>query len=72
MLDLVRWRKAVGRKESVPLNENVLLDKASGVDYPGLLSDVLDGLLAMSDENWAERCEELAELLRPVVGESRS
>ena len=38
------------------------------VDYPGLLADVLDGLLSMTEENWAERCEELAELLRPAVG----
>ena len=67
MLDLVRWRKAVGRKETVALNENVLMEKADRVDYPGLLADVLDGLLSMTEENWAERCEELAELLRPVV-----
>jgi hypothetical protein len=37
------------------------------VDYPGLLADVLDGLLSMNEENWAERCEELAEMLRPAV-----
>jgi len=36
-------------------------------DYPGLLSDVLDGLLSVSAENWQERCEELAELVRPIV-----
>jgi hypothetical protein len=68
MLDLVRWRKAIGRRETVALNENVLLEKADRVDYPGLLADVLDGLLSMTEENWAERCEELAELLRPAVG----
>jgi hypothetical protein len=67
MLDLVRWRKAVGRKERVALNENVLLEKAQAVDYPGLLADVLDGLLSMTQENWKERCEELSELLRPVA-----
>jgi hypothetical protein len=67
MLDLVRWRKAVGRRERVVLNESVLLEKASSVDYPGLLADVLDGLLSMTQENWKERCEELAELLRPVA-----
>jgi hypothetical protein len=68
MLDLVRWRKAVGHREKVALNENVLLEKAPAVDYPGLLADVLDGLLSMSEHNWRERCEELAELLRAMAG----
>jgi len=67
MLELVRWRKNVGRKETVPLNEAVLQGKADTTDYPGLLSDVLDGLLSMTDENWQERCDELAEVLRPVI-----
>jgi len=67
MLDLVRWRKKVGRKETLPLNETILHEKAETTDYTGLLSDVLDGLLLMSDENWQERCEELQELVRPSV-----
>jgi hypothetical protein len=67
MLELVRWRKKVGRREKVPLNDALLHNRAETVDYPGLLSDVLDGLLSMTEENWAERCEELAELLRPLV-----
>jgi hypothetical protein len=68
MVDLVRWRKKVGRKEKVPLNEAIVHERAQSVDYPGLLSDVLDGLLSMTEGNWAERCEELAEMLREVVG----
>jgi hypothetical protein len=64
MLELVRWRKRVERKETVPLNEAVLQEKTETTDYPGLLSDVLDGLLSMTDENWQERCEELSEALR--------
>jgi hypothetical protein len=64
LLDLVRWRKAVRVKGTVPFNENMLLEKSSSTDYPGLLSDVLDGLLEMTEDNWQERCEELAEMLR--------
>ena len=67
MLELVRWRKKVGRKETVPLNEAVMQGKAETTDYPGLLSDVLDGLLSMTDGNWQERCEELAELVRTAM-----
>ena len=70
MADLVRWRKNVGRCEQLPLNEAIQHERAETVDYPGLLSDVLDGLLSMNEENWDERCEELAELLRPAVHQS--
>jgi hypothetical protein len=67
MLELVRWRKRVGRRETVPLNEAVMHARAETTDYPGLLSDVLDGLLSMTEENWEERREELKDVLRAVV-----
>ncbi len=67
MLELVRWRKKVGRRETLPLNDAVIQERAETRDYPGLLSDVLDGLLSVTEENWEERCGELADLLRPVV-----
>jgi len=66
-LDLVRWRKKVGRAEKVPLSDSVLTEKGSSVDYPGVLSDVLDELLSMTDENWEGKMEALAEVLRPYV-----
>jgi hypothetical protein len=67
MLDLVRWRKRVGRKEELPLNDAILNERAETADYAALLSDVLDGLLSVTGQNWQERCEELAELIRPAV-----
>jgi hypothetical protein len=67
MLDLVRWRKKVGRKEELPLNDAILHERAETADYPGLLSDVLDGLLSMTGENWQDLCAELAEMVRPAV-----
>jgi hypothetical protein len=33
--------------------------------------DVLDELLSMTEENWEERCEELAEMLRAVAGDRK-
>jgi hypothetical protein len=65
MLDLVRWRKTISGKEKVPFNPEVFHEKQPTIDYPGLLSDVLDGLLSMTDTNWEDHCAELAELLRP-------
>jgi hypothetical protein len=32
-----------------------------------LLSDVLDGLLSMTADNWPDLCAELADLLRPAI-----
>jgi hypothetical protein len=71
MLELVRWRKKVGRKKTVPLNDSILHEKADTTDYPALLSDVLDGLLSMTETNWQDLAEELARLLRPALSETQ-
>lgn len=34
-----------------------------------MLSDVLDGVMSITEENCLERCEELADVLRAVAGE---
>jgi hypothetical protein len=67
MLDLVRWRKKVGRKEELPLNDAILNERTQTTDFPGLLADVLEGLLSMTAGNWQEQADELAELIRPAV-----
>jgi hypothetical protein len=64
MLDCVRWRKRVGRTEKVRLNDNVLLGRAAPAENPALLSEVLQGLGAMTANNWQELSDELAEMLR--------
>ncbi len=67
MLDLVAWRKKVGRKINVPLNDAVLHEKSESVDYPGLISDTIDMLLSMSGDNWKQQCDTIADLLRPYA-----
>jgi hypothetical protein len=37
-------------------------------DYPALLSEVLDGLLSMTQNNWEDLGKELAEVLKAEVG----
>jgi hypothetical protein len=64
MLDVVRWRKRVGRSDKVPLNDEIVLGKARSTDYPALLSELLDGLLSMTAGNWEELSKELAEMLK--------
>ena len=68
LLDLVRWRKKMGRTDMVRFDESILQKDLVSADYPALISDVLDGILSVDAENWRERCEELAELLRPHLG----
>jgi hypothetical protein len=65
--DLVRWRKETKFQGTVPFNEAVWGGQTSSADYGALLSDVLDGLLTMTEGNWEEKREELADLLRPAV-----
>jgi len=67
MEDLVRWRKAVGRKETVVLNDQVLLGQAKNSDYPEVVADVLEKVTEMTGDNWQEKAEELEEMLRPMV-----
>jgi hypothetical protein len=45
----------------------VLQNTASHTDFAGILADVLEEILAMTEENWQEKAEALAELLRPLV-----
>ena len=68
LADLVRWRKDTKFKGTVPLNEAVLAAEPNTVDYRALIEDVLDGLMMMTEGNWEEKREELADLLRPVAG----
>jgi hypothetical protein len=66
--ELVRWRKAMGNKGTVSVNESITQGTAAPADFAGLLSDVLDEVLTMTEDNWNEKAEALAELLRPHVG----
>lgn len=67
MLDLVRWRKAVGGKETVALNDNVLLGQTKSSDHPALAADLLERVTEMTGDNWREKAEELEEMLRVAV-----
>jgi hypothetical protein len=67
LLEFVRWRKTIGRREKVDLPLELLAGQAPAVDALGILSDVLDALMSLTPENWEQRCEELAELIRPYV-----
>jgi hypothetical protein len=58
----------VGRTETVPLNDEIILGKATARDYPSLLSEVLEGLLSMTASNWEVLSRELAEMLKVEMG----
>jgi len=67
MIDLVRWRKKIGRRAKVKLPESLVTAQAPNVDHAGVLSDVLEELMSFSADNWEDKCEALAELIRPCL-----
>ena len=67
MLDLVRWRKAVGGVQTVALNDNVLLGQTKSADHPALAADLLEKVTEMTGENWQEKAEEMEEILRAAA-----
>jgi len=67
LIELVRWRKKMGTKGTVPLDESIFKGTAASVDFPDLLSDVVEELGEMNPNNWADKADDLAELLRPYV-----
>jgi len=67
MLDLVRWRKAIGGKETVALNDNILLGQTKSADQPALVADLLEKVTEMTGDNWREKAEEMEEMLRAAV-----
>lgn len=62
--DLVRWRKANRIRGTVPFNDALLYQKDSGANRESILSEVLDGLMSMTNGNWQDICEELKEVLQ--------
>lgn len=70
--DVIRWRKQSGASSPVAFNDALLVNRGVSVDREGILSDVLDGLLSMTEGNWMELCDELAELIRPHVSRDSS
>jgi hypothetical protein len=67
LIELVHWRKEIGHRGTVPLNESITRGTAASTDFPGLLADVLDEVLSMDEQSWEEKADTLATLLRPYV-----
>ena len=63
-------RQHIGRTEKASLNENFLLGKTESRNYHDLLSEVLDGLLSMTEGNWEDLSKELAGCRRWRLTES--
>ena len=64
MSDLVRWRKRVGGKYTVPFNDAVLYEKESAAGNETIFSELLDGLMSMTESNWQDICAELESTLK--------
>jgi hypothetical protein len=69
MHDLVRWRKKIGARRTVPFNENLLYEfLVSGASNESVFSELLDGILSMTESNWPDVCAELELILKQHLG----
>jgi hypothetical protein len=65
MSDLVKWRKRVGGKYTVPFNDALLYEKeATTGSNENVFSDLLDAVLSMTESNWQDICAELESTLK--------
>jgi hypothetical protein len=88
MFRLIEWRKTVGRKIKVRLEDSVqsgepndtaenpetvgavlnTIATADNRDYPEIMRQILEALMAQNPKNWASVREEVVGILREEVG----
>lgn len=68
MSDLVRWRKHVGGKYTVPFNDALLYEKDATAGNESVFSELLDAVLSMTESNWPDICAELEAILKKQLG----
>jgi hypothetical protein len=68
MSDLVRWRKRVGGKYTVPFNDAVLYEKDTTAGNESVFSELLDAVLSMTESSWPDICAELESILKKQLG----
>ena len=63
---LISWRKSVGRKEMLPLSDELIEKIRVGVDREDILRQVLEGLAEMNGRNWPHVRDELKAAIMEV------
>ncbi len=67
LAEFVRWRKAIHGQAGREVAKRLISGAERDVDYSALIQDVLVELESFNRDNWEEKCEELADLLRGTV-----
>jgi len=64
LAEFVRWRKSINGEAGMEIAKRMVSGGERSVDHAGLLQDTLEILGTFNPDNWEEKCETLAELLR--------
>ncbi len=67
LAEFVRWRKAIHGQAGREVAKRLVSCGERDEDYPALIQDMLGELESFNRDNWEEKCEELADLLRASV-----
>lgn len=67
LAEFVRWRKSIKGQAGMERAMEIASGAERDVDYPSLLRDILGELAEFNEQNWEERAEELAQLLKSLL-----
>ncbi len=67
LADFVRWRKSIKGKAGKEFTQRLASGGERDTDWPAMVRDILEMLEQFNSDNWAEKCDQLAEVLREVV-----
>ena len=66
LAEFVRWRKSIKGQAGVEFAKRLASGAERDTDYPALIRDVVEELEEFNSDNWEEKCDKLANLLRSV------
>lgn len=66
LAEFVRWRKSISGQAGIDFAKRMASGAERETDYPALIRDIVEELGEFNADNWDEKCDKLANLLRNV------
>ena len=67
LIEFLRWRKSIKGRAGMEFAKRQASGGERDTDWGALMQDVLAELEEFNSDNWAEKCEQLSEILRSLV-----
>lgn len=64
LAEFVRWRKSINGQAGIDFAKRLASGAERGTDHAALIKDIIEALEEFNPENWEDKCESLANLLR--------